>query len=542
MTDSRYCFAHNLTRSLNVSTLLVSLVIFLLTVFSHQASAESPYAYWEKRCAELLTYFPPATHKEVRASFHKTLYQHDYGTFSVCHLYYIDHGRPEKECPEGRCKVTARRMGLGGPVDQDDNHCPVGNPISISSGRKQQKETLFEWSGPFSFDISLNYFSSLNKWTMPQSYRLFISQAWRNNRWVVPTEWEDKGRIPLDQYKFPSLSENTILEEYSVNLERPNGRYLTFQYESGTWEEVYNKNASLTQRFDANGEFIGWQMVMDNITEYYNFDGLITSRVFIGNYIMNYTYDERVTTISDNQGRQATLHKDVADQITKITDLSGSDFHLEYTVSGLLHRIIYPDDTPDDLSNNPKKTFIYDDRLGYKGLLIGIEDENNHRYATWDYDSRRRAILSEHNNGAERVELFYSSDRRNGKPITVVTNSLGKETTYYFDSINSQKKLIGVEGHASTNCAAANKAYTYDANGFTASKTDWKGNTTTYINNDRGQVLSRTEASGTPQARTITTEWHAGYNLPTKITEPSRIITMTYDTNGRLLSRNITER
>ncbi len=538
MTDPIYCLIHHSSKSLTISARPSLIVIFLLAMFSYQVSAESPNAYWKKKCSNHLAENPTADGKVVLVSFIKNRYLPNGTAEARCWLYVK---ASSASFPEGRRGIALIRMGYAPLKDQDDNQCSEGNPISISSGRKQQKETLFTWAGPFPFDIALNYFSSLNTWRMPQSHHLTISMARRNNNWVIPTGWENRGRIPIEEYEMPALSEGPILEEYSINIERPNGRYLTFQYESDAWKEIYNKNASLTQRFDTSGEFIGWQMVMDNITEQYNLDGLITSRAFIGNYIISYTYDDLTTTISDNYGREAKLHKNQDGQIIKITDLAGSDFYLEYTTSSLLHRIIYPDDTPEDLTNNPSKTFIYDDRQFYKGLLIGIEDENNYRYATWDYDINRRAILSEHNNGAERVELFYSSDRRNGKPITVVTNSLGKQTTYYFDSINSQKKIIAVDGHASENCAAANKAYTYDANGFMASKADWKGNTTTYIHNDRGQELSRTEASGTPQARTVTTEWHATFNLPTKITEPSRITTMTYDTHGRLLSRNITE-
>ena len=98
------------------------------------------------------------------------------------------------------------------------------------------------------------------------------------------------------------------------------------------------------------------------------------------------------------------------------------------------------------------------------------------------------------------------------------------------------RKMTQVEGHPSANCVGANKAYTYDSNGFMASKTDWNGNVTTYTHSDRGQELSRTEASSTPQARTITTQWHADFNLPIRIIEPERTTVMTYDDRGRLLS------
>jgi YD repeat-containing protein len=74
------------------------------------------------------------------------------------------------------------------------------------------------------------------------------------------------------------------------------------------------------------------------------------------------------------------------------------------------------------------------------------------------------------------------------------------------------------------------------SNGQLTSKTDNKGNRTTYIYNSRGLETSRTEAAGTPQARTITTDWHPTLFLPVTVTEPTRITTYTYDACSGLLN------
>src|SRR5690554_1360902 len=81
----------------------------------------------------------------------------------------------------------------------------------------------------------------------------------------------------------------------------------------------------------------------------------------------------------------------------------------------------------------------------------------------------------------------------------------------------------------------------HDANGNVVSRSDFKGVTTTYqYDLTRNLETSCTEAVGTPEERTITTEWHPSFRLPTRITEPGRTITFTYDANGNRLTKTVT--
>ncbi len=124
--------------------------------------------------------------------------------------------------------------------------------------------------------------------------------------------------------------------------------------------------------------------------------------------------------------------------------------------------------------------------------------------------------------------------------FSTVTNPLGKQTTYHFTTIHGVRKVTQVEGHPTASCEGANRSYSYDANGNIASKTDWNGVTTNYTYDmSRNLELTRTEAVGTPQERTITTEWHPDFRLPTKITEPKRITEYTYDAQGQQLSSKV---
>jgi len=108
--------------------------------------------------------------------------------------------------------------------------------------------------------------------------------------------------------------------------------------------------------------------------------------------------------------------------------------------------------------------------------------------------------------------------------------------TYHFVIQHGVVKISRIDGGPCPGCNQTQHV-TYDANGFVASRTDFNGNVTTYVNNSRGLQTSRTEAVGTPEERTITTEWHGDFRVPVRITGPGKITTFTYDSQGRLLER-----
>lgn len=215
------------------------------------------------------------------------------------------------------------------------------------------------------------------------------------------------------------------------------------------------------------------------------------------------------------------------------SDPDGNQYTYNYDNNGNLTSVSYP-------NGGGTRTYHYEDSSFPNGLT-GITDENGGRFATWSYDSVGRAINSEHNDGAENITIDYTYLDNSTDPRSTVTNALGKQTTYHFITLNGVRKVTQVEGHASSNCVAANKAYTYFTDGTVQSKTDWEGNTTVYTRDVKGRELDRTEASGTPEQREIRTEWHTTFNLPAKITEPEKETVFSYDGNGNELTRVVTD-
>lgn len=302
---------------------------------------------------------------------------------------------------------------------------------------------------------------------------------------------------------------------------RPNGNIIYFRSQNGQWHPIYSTQFSLIQ---TSAE---WVLSLPNgNTEIYDSDGNILTINTKDGMSANFTYEDgRLAVVTGHFGETLTFHYNDSGRLIRITTPEGD---IGYSYGGTGNRLIAVTYT-----DGSTRQYHYEN-TSFPYNLTGITDENNQRYATWAYDAYGRVILSEHAGGAEQVEFVYNSDG-----TTTVTDAAGAERIYHFTVQQGQLKVDHIEGDRCTTCSSGStQAYTYDNNGFVTSKTDWNGNVTTYIHDTQGRELSRTESSGTPEARTITTTWDTQLNKPLVITEPDRITEYTYDTNGRRLSTN----
>ena len=367
------------------------------------------------------------------------------------------------------------------------------NPINLGNASKYQNEVDYSAVGIFPLEITRAYNSIYGQWNFFEKLMVGV-----NGTGVVR-----------------SLK---------------NGQNILFhKTENGSWISEPNITGELESVGNSDGDITGWRYITANqtIKEYDAAGRLqkVTDRTGVSH---SYTHNGNTIIVAHSNGSKLTYMLSDDGRVEAITAGINETYLYEYNVDGLIKSIIYPD--------GGIRTYFYEN-TSFPNYLTGITDENGQRFATWTYDSNGRAISSEHNGGAEKVTIDYTHIKDVADSRVTATNALGKQTTYHFTDIFGARKVTQVEGHPSTNCAAANKNYSYDANGFVASKTDWKGNTTTYVRNTKGQELSRTEASGTAEARTITTEWHPTFNLRTKVTELDRETLYSYDANGNLLSQ-----
>ncbi len=410
--------------------------------------------------------------------------------------------------------INKTEKTLGSPAPEQ---C-VGNPIDIATGNKYQKETDYVDSrtSQIVFERYYNSIAIDDSLTGNQSSRA-LGNNWKHT------------------YQRSIFNSDDGIDEGVAIAYRHTGRVENFFLNTSTnqWVPDADITSRLIQLTDSTGDKIGWEYTTEqDVVETYNATGVLQAITNRNGVIQTLHYDlvsGLLTSITDSYGNSMSFTYDLNDRIQTMTDLDGKLY--QYTYSPNLIQVVYPDETPQNNVDNPIRVYHYEE--ANKTLLTGITDENGNRFASWDYDdTTNKAILSEHNSGVDRVTVTYNNDS-----TTTIIDALGASDTFTFLDVQGVSRVSNVAGDQCNVCGAQAQAYTYDSNGFVASETDFEGNLTTFINNSRGLQTSRTEAVGTLEERTITTEWHPDFRLPTKITEPGKETIFTYDAQGRLLSR-----
>jgi YD repeat-containing protein len=385
------------------------------------------------------------------------------------------------------------------------------NPINVGTGNKYEAQLDYMGSGPFPLVFERHYNSDIN------ALGGVLLSNWHHtyDRYIV-----------LHQGMTPPVA--------SAN--RADGRTYSFRQSGSVWIGDQDVPDRLVQLFDASNTPTGWRYMraQREENELYNAKGRLLSISNRAGLTHRLTYDasNRLSAVTDPFGRTLSLRYDADGRIAQLTDPAGRPFGYTYDANNNVSAVTYPDGkTRTYLYNEPQFTA----NTYLPGALTGIIDENQDRFATWTYDAQGRAVSSEHGGGAEKYAVTYPFSGQ-----SIVTDPLGQSRTLNFQNVLDVLRTTS----QSAPCGCGNDStIAYDANGFVTSRTDFNGHVTKYQHNDPlGRVdleTSRTEAFGTPEARTITTEWDTGFRLPHRVAEPLRITTTNYDTHGNVLNKTI---
>jgi YD repeat-containing protein len=407
---------------------------------------------------------------------------------------------------------------LGAPASCQQR---TGNPINNATGNKLQIEPDYHGTGSVGLELQRNYNG------------LGIRNGRYGARWSSNYE-----KMMLLNSSYPN----------NVGVQRNDGKLLNFTWVSGT---TYKANADITDSLsiqtNAQGEMIAWLFTVgaDQSIERYDTNGKLLSITSREGWVQTLSYSDLNTpvavapqpglllNVTDQFGHQLNFTYDSSGRVIQMTDPAGKTIGYSYDSNNNLASVTYQD--------GKTRTYVYNEAAYTAGAnlptaLTGIIDENNVRFATFNYDSSGRGISTEHVGGVEKYSIGYTQA---GSQSTV-TDPLGTVRTYTYQMLLNTIKSTGQNQPGGAGCGAASSAVTYDANGNVATRTDFNGSVTTYSYDlTRNLETSRVEASGTSQARTITTAWHTTYSLPLQIAEPKLLTTYVYDTAGNLLSKTV---
>jgi len=396
---------------------------------------------------------------------------------------------------------------LGNALDKHGSVC-CGDPIDLGSGNMYDMVTDYTTTGA----NRLAFIRYYNSQSAAATVARRLGLRWRSN---------------FDRYLI-------VNSTTSITAERHNGQQVRFTLTAGRWTPDTDVDLQLSV---ANGV---WSLTnADDSVETY-------STFFSGVAPLN--------SIRARNGYTQTLEYSAAGDLTTVRDSVNRVLRFEFANS-LLQRFTTPDGlvisysytagtangsrlTRVAYSTNPatSRTYSYTN-ASLPFALTRVTDENGNTEAAWTYDSQARALSSEGAEGANKMTIVYNDSDGS----RTVTNALGQRTLYLFTVLQGTPKVTQIDRQATSTTSAATRRFTYDSNGFLASETDWNGNLTTIVSNNRGQPTTIVQASGTPLARTTTITYHATLHVPLTVATQGLTTAFTYDPAGNLLTRTETD-
>nr|WP_225584871.1 RHS repeat-associated core domain-containing protein [Acidovorax sp. ACV01] len=262
----------------------------------------------------------------------------------------------------------------------------------------------------------------------------------------------------------------------------------------------------------------------------FNTDGVLLTETDRNGWVIAYTHDAsgRVTEVRNRFGRALSFGYSGNGQLTSVTTPDGIVGYT-YDSGGRLQTVNYADGS--------NRSFHYENPSNVH-LLTGVSIQGV-RYATVGYDAQGYAISTVLANNTNRYTVDYG-----GVPPGVsatVTDPLGFARIYQYSVTRGISAVTYGTAPASAGLPHATSR-AQNTFGLIDYEVDFNNFTTTYQwDTNRRLPLSTTEATGQPESRTTSTVWHPQWRLPVTVTEPGRVTSYTYDSQGNPLTQTIAD-
>ncbi|MGQ5524882.1 DUF6531 domain-containing protein [Chitinimonas sp. PSY-7] len=385
--------------------------------------------------------------------------------------------------------------------DQGQPDTCSGNPINTATGNKYQRENDFGIVSRIPFFRSYNSASG--------TVETGLGKGWRHN-WqarIVPVR-VSIGPKPTDvasTFVWPDQNSPITIRRYRI--ERPDGSSVDISRDGELLDPATKRTLRVVVRND------GVTLFSPTTVEQYDAEGKLTSLRYIAGRTYTLSYQNGLLSQVTENGSAFSLtftYDATTKRLLKVETAGKSSATYAYSADGLLTGVTYADAT--------QRQYRYDDAKK-PGLLAGIIDEAQKRFATWAYDEQGRAVLSKHANGVDAVTLAYGIDA-DGQ-WTDETSPLGAKRRYHFRKIGTGLFLTGNSQPGGAGCNASNSKLVYDAYGNVTEATNFNGSVTRYeYDAARKLETKRIEATGTLDEYVVTTAWHPTLPVPTNINNP----------------------
>jgi RHS repeat-associated protein len=428
-------------------------------------------------------------------------------------------GMPQKGKQDGgrciACEDAAKAQAAGvQPAAQSGEITSTGgtnagtDPINIATGNLYEKVTDYTTVGtnPLALIRSYNSLSYTRN-----GYATLMGPNWRTN---------------YDRYL-------RAVSSTQLAAERPDGQMVNFALSGGVGTPDTDVDIKLTY----SGSTYTLTDLDDTVETYTvtSGKGILSSIAYPNGYTQTMNYTSGVlTSVSDSYSRSLSFTY-TSGVLTGVTTPDSATLTYGYTTTAgksLLTSVTY------NTSPSTSQTYVYGNS-SFPFMLTSITDENGHTNSQWTYDGEGRATMAEHAGGADEYQVSYDDSTGN----RTVTGPLGVAETYKFTTYQGVPKVTEIDRAASSPVASATRTFTYDANGYLATATDWDGNSTHWTNNSHGQPTSITEAYGAGVARTTTISYDSTWaHRPYTITKTNVTIDDRYNAStGTLTSHTLTD-
>lgn len=416
--------------------------------------------------------------------------------------------------------ILPRDDGAGGPHNPgegqsaDDSVPDVGDPMNAASGNKFITEN--DYTGTPGLEFRRMYNSDVNGITKSS---LGLKWSHTYNRFL------------------------TILgtPASSIVAVRPDGSHETFKNSGSSWASTDSAADTLVESHDAQGHVTAYALFVGPTrrTETYGPTGQLLSISDQTGQGVTLAYSTASTptsiapkpglllTVTDSKQRQLGFSYDSNGYLTTLT-LPDKQV-IQYTTSSVLSSVKYP-------GAPYARGYDYDEydfsSSGGYTLLTGIYDETGTRYSSMSYDSSQRATGTTFggsalsmSGGVNLTTIAYNADS-----TSTVTSPLGHGAVISFSQYNGASLIGSYDQPCGPDCGQRYQTRTYDANGYPASTSDFKGVQTVTTYDAYGDLTEEVDASGTASQRTINTAWDTALRVPTSRT--------TLDSTGHAVTKS----